>query len=328
MPRIHGVLSSDTESALKLIFDDEGGRMALRDGLAHAAFVANDPDELDSNLGVLTDAIKRITTDLSVGGKLDQMFGKKSWSAKNKLPITHEITFELQWWVNNLRWDVGTLSRQQHAIRVFNSLIPDKARLAKVAVLFWSDLEGGKSAKLQGTDGAEYVGILAGALALEELFRAVSEVHGLRVLKVVPDANGSVLRTELVILDVKDGELLHEDRLSRIFSHLVHDEGFKASLAAVRVLRDQIIHGGWGMFEAPRVRYLHLIIKLLFELCDTIQFGQDDVPMPAPDLSPLARGSEDALQRYLDRKAMWWRGWLRIKGRRVLISLRRRRALR
>ena len=320
LPRVrrHSVLSSDTESALKLIFDDEDGRMALRDGLAHAAFVANDPDQLDSNLGVLTDAIKRITTDLRVAGKLDQMFGKKSWSAKNKLPITHEITFELQWWLNNLRWDVGTLSRQQHAIRVFNVLIPDKARLAKVAVLFWSDLEGGKSAKLQDTGGAEYAGILAGALALEELFRAVSEVHGLRVLKVTPDPNSLVLRTELVILDVKDGELLHEDRLSRIFSHLVHDEGFKASLAAVRVLRDQIIHGGWGMFEAPRVRYLHLIIKLLFELCDTIQLGQGDAPMPAPDLPPLARSSEDALQRYLDRKVNWCRGWLRVKGRRIL----------
>jgi len=319
LPRIqgHGVLSCETESALMRVFDDEGGRMALRDGLVHAAFVANDPDQLDNNLGVLTDAVRRIITDLRASGKLDQMFGKKSWSAKNKLPITHEITFELQWWWNNPRRDVGILSRQQHAFRVFSVLIPDKARLAKVAMLFWIDLEGGKSAKLQETEGAEYVGILAGALALEELFRAVSEVHGLRVLKVVPGANGSVLRTELVILDVKDGELLHDDRLSRIFSHLVHDEGFQASLAAVRVLRDQIIHGGWGMFEAPRVRYLHLIIKLLFELCDTIQFGQDDVPMPAPDLAPLARSSEDAFQRYLDRKAMWWRGWLRTKGRRL-----------
>ncbi len=320
LPRIrrHNILSSNTESALKRIFDDVGGRMALRDGLAHAAFAANDPDQLDSNLGVLTDAIIRVISDLNAGGILDQVMGKKSWSAKKKLPITHEITFELQWWLNNLRRDVDTLSLQQHAMRVFNALIPDKARLAKVAVLFWSDLEGGKSAKLQETEGAEYAGILAGALALEELFRAVSEVHGLRVLKVTPDPDSLVLRTELVILDVKDGELLHEDRLSRIFSHLVHDEGFKASLAAVRVLRDQIIHGGWGMFEAPRVRYLHLIIKLLFELCDTIRLGQGDAPMPAHDLAPLARSSEDALRRYLDRKVNWYRGWLRVKGRRIL----------
>ena len=320
LPRIspHGILSSDTESALKRIFDDEGGKMALRDGLAHAAFVANDADQLDSNLGVLTDALERIIADLRSGGKLKQVFGKKSWSDKNELPITHEVTFEQQWRLNNPRGDVSIRSRREHVFRVFNALIPDKARLAKVAVLFWGDLEDGKSAKLRETEGAEYAGILAGVLALEELFRAVSEVHGLRVLKIVPDANGSVLRTELVILDVKDGELLNESRLSHIFSDLVHEEGFQASLAAVRVLRDQIIHGGWGMFEAPRVRYLHLIVKLLLELCDTIQFTAVNEPIPAPWVASDPRNSENAFRRCLDREAMWWRGWLRVKGRRIL----------
>src|SRR5208283_931410 len=87
--------------------------------------------------------------------------------------------------------------------RKIELLIPDKLVMAQTASLLW--VSGQEDARCGREDDTHhFAAIHAGLVVLEELFRAVYERHGRRVLRVQNDGPDRV-RCELAILDSRAG---------------------------------------------------------------------------------------------------------------------------
>lgn len=263
-------LAAGTQDFLSVVFGSE--QMALRDAVSHGAFVANDEKGIQEILGGLTHALDLLVRDLNGSRHAATIFAGPHPACGKTLDPAHEATFQAQH-VGNLKLfahdDIERL--RKHCFRVLAELTPDKSLLGRAAVLIWADLDTtDKTPKLDQHPAAEFVGIVGGLIALEELFRAVHEAYGHRVLKITEDPNANVLRCELSILDVAADRLLDPARLANILPTHWPESEFQASIAATLALRNAVLHGEWASLTSPKVCYLHLIVKLLLTLCATV----------------------------------------------------------
>ena len=261
-------LATETQRCLSVVFG--GGQMALRDAVAHGAFVANDEDRIQDVLGGLMRTLALLVDDLNRSPQSATIFAGPHYAAGERLDPAHEATFEVQHTGNlNLFLNPDVRRLRTHCFQVLARLIPDKSLLGRSAVLIWADLDTTETAKLTGRPAAEFVGIVAGLIALEELFRAIHESYGHRVLIVAEDSP-TLLKCELSILDTRVGRLLDPARLADIFGVQWSEAEFQESVAAVIALRNAVLHGGWASLTLPKVCYLHLVVKLIMTLCASV----------------------------------------------------------
>ncbi len=120
-----------------------------------------------------------------------------------------------------------------------------------------------------------FAAIHAGLIALEELFRAVHETYGLPVLHVQPE-NADRVRCGLSILDDQSGHLLDPPALRSVFGAWYEGEEFRRVVHAVRAIRDHVLHGAWQALQDPLHLYSHLIVTMIYTLCDVVGF-EDEV---------------------------------------------------
>jgi hypothetical protein len=81
------------------------------------------------------------------------------------------------------------------------------------------------------------------------------------------------VRCELCILDDDPGQLLDPSSLRHVFGTLYNEEPFRRGLEAVQVVRDRVLHGAWQALQDPLHLYSHLIMKMIYTLCETVGEG-------------------------------------------------------
>jgi len=267
--------SEATKQRLDVIFGS--AQIALRDAVAHGVFVANDDKAIAETVGGLTETIDFVMADLANAGRLSDFSTGRPWCKDFILNQIHEDTFREQFEGSNILIQPDLLNIQSNALRVFRELIPDKATMCRAASLILPNL--GKGQKLDGDHSAELVGVIGALISIEELFRAVQEVYGQRVLWPSSQTQETI-RCHLSMLDAQANGLLNPVNLQTLFGSQMGSDEFKKSLHAVRALRDNVLHGGWGGLSLPKEYYLHLIVKLIFTICTAIGFDESENPVP------------------------------------------------
>jgi hypothetical protein len=267
-------LRPETVAYLEIVFGTT--QMALRDAVSHGAFVANNENRIDDIVGGLTKTLKLLTTDLGASAHAAKIYAAPHWANTLQLDAAHNLTFESQFAGNlNLFQHPHLESLRKHAFRVLNVLTPDKTLLGRAAFVIWADLDGTGRRRLGNRPEAAFVGIVAALSGLEELFRAIHEEYRERILIITPDGS-DIVRCEMSILDDQHGRLLDPAVMARVFGAQWSEAEFRDSITAVRALRDKVFHGAWGSLTLPKVRYLHLIIKLIITLCANVSFGSQN----------------------------------------------------
>jgi len=106
---------------------------------------------------------------------------------------------------------------RKHVFRVIKILTPDKRLLGCSGFLLW--VSGQHDEKVDTSDDAQwFAALFAGLITLEELFRALYEVDGQRVLTTIDDGDG-ILRCHLAMLDDQPGQLLDPTKLGQLFRY-------------------------------------------------------------------------------------------------------------
>lgn len=267
--------SAATKQRLEVVFGSS--QIALRDAVAHGVFIANDDNWISETVNGLVETVDLIMADLKKSGKLADFLAVAPWCMNYVLDPFHEQIFREQFEVNNMLNQPDIRQIQTHALRVIRTLIPDKAAMFRAACLIWPNL--GNEQKLDGDHSAAFVGVIGALISIEELFRAAQEVYGQRVLW-PSSQNLGTIRCHLSMLDDEANGLLHPASLQALFGSQLGSDEFKKSLHAVRALRDNVLHGGWGGLSLPKEYYLHLIVKLGFTICATIGFDASENPIP------------------------------------------------
>lgn len=267
--------SAETKNRLDVIFGTS--QIALRDAVAHGVFIADDEQSIAEIVGGLTEAVELIATDLANAGKLADFYAGRTWSQNYTLEQVHENTFREQFEGSNMIHQKDILAIRKHAFLVFRALIPDKASICRASCLIWPNL--GEGRPLNGDRSAEFVGVIGALISIEELFRAAQEVYGQRVLWPMSQSEGTI-RCQLSMLDDQANGLLAPANIRSLFGSQAVSADFQKCIHAVRALRDNVLHGGWGGLSLPKVCYLHLIVKLIFTICTTIGFEASGNPVP------------------------------------------------
>lgn len=264
-------LSPQTVSALDTVFDQRS--LNLRDAMAHGAFFAADEERLAAVLAGLSHGLANLTGDLHTARLNQQVYDAPRWDAGWVLPEGVRQTIREQYQPeHNLRRSFLDRPDPQRAcaelMAVLMALTPDKWLMCQAAFLLWvsGQMEEGQG---QGDDTHHFAAILAGLAALEELFRASYEVHSQSVLRTCRDGTDRV-KCELAILDDQPRQLLDPQLLRSVFGELYEQEEFRQGLVAVRTIRDAVLHGAWSALTDPPVLYSHLVMKLLFTICETV----------------------------------------------------------
>jgi hypothetical protein len=267
--------SAETLDKLEVVFGT--AQIALRDAVAHGVFVANDVQSVRSIVENLSRTVVLLMEDISTNNLLEKFAAKPAWNVDYVLESAHEQTFEWQYINSHLLHLPGLEEIRAHSFRVFQALIPDKAPMCRASCLIWSEIEVTPSGnfppgKLRGNASAELVGIIGALISIEELFRAVQELFGQRVLwpQCQDPGKNSIVMCRLSILDSEVTGLFNPDRLEAIFNMGADPDKFLESIAAVRALRDNVMHGGWGGLKHPKEYYLHLVVKLMFTVCSSV----------------------------------------------------------
>lgn len=261
--------SKKTTANLDITFG--ASQISLRDAVAHGVFIADDDKAVMEIVAALTETLNLLNFDLVKSGKSKSVLTSPPWHTGYNLDAAHEQTFSEQFARSNLFKQPGIIALRKHAFSVFKVLIPDKASLCRASCLFWSDLGQSTPGRLSNNVAAEFVGILGGLISLEELFRAVQEHHGQRVLWPLPQNSASTsIRSHLSMMDDQTNGLLDSVKLKSVFGSQADSIDFQKCVHAVKALRDNVLHGGWGGLSLPKEQYLHLIVKLLFTLTTTV----------------------------------------------------------
>jgi hypothetical protein len=262
-------LSPRTRELLAVVFDQHS--LNLRDAMAHGAFFAADQTRLESVLAGLSQSLNHLSLDLIAAGVETTVYQAPRWDEGRTLDTKVRATLAQEYGPGqNLTTVIFSRGRYSwmDAWRKMELLIPDKFEMAQAASLLW--VSGQEDAKLgRGDDTHHFAAIFAGLVVLEELFRAVYEQHGRRVLRVQDDGPDRV-RCELSILDSRAGDLLDPTALRSITDTLECHDSIAEMMMAVREVRDHVLHGTWNaLTDAPEM-YHHLIVKAIYWLCDGI----------------------------------------------------------
>jgi hypothetical protein len=259
-------LRAITVERLQAIFSEDS--LSMRDALAHGAFFANEEIRVEGMVSGLSWALADLMQDVQAAGT---NLGPHRWDAGRSLDTNDQAIFEHQHIGGlNLIHQADVEEMRRLIFLVLNRLAPDKALLGKFALILWNENQGivaeGRTPDATGS----YIGLLSALIVLEELFRAVAEEHKVPVLMTTPDRPDRI-RCELSILDDRQGRLLDPAILNRLFGVTAGEESFRQSLRVTRVLRDFLLHGNWLVLREPQVYYSHLVMKLIYALCCSVQ---------------------------------------------------------
>ena len=268
------ILSKDTIAYLDIVFGSE--QMALRDAVAHGAFVANNDVNIEQIVGGLTKTLELLICDLISDSNFMAKAAKIAPQPLVGLSSQDEAVFQLQYAGGlNLIQHPSVKEIRKHTFSVLKNLIPDKKLLAWTTFPIWvdlNDLKGtGPRILKDATDSecAQYVALVGSLVVIEEFFRAVQEYHGEPVLH-VEKSDPAVIKCELSILDDRQDRLLDPKKLNKLFVDQWPQPAFQAAIKALRSLRDTVLHGGWTSLKHPKVFYLHLVMKMIVTLAYTI----------------------------------------------------------
>lgn len=255
-----------TVDRLRAVFSEDS--LSFRDALAHSAFFANDETRVEEMVSGLSWALADLVQDLQTAG-INPV--PPRWDVGHQLANNDQLAFEQQSRGRlNLVNNENVLEMRRLVFQVLNRLAPDKALLGKCSLILWNEHQGQVAQGVIPDPTAGFVGLLSGLITLEELFRAVAEQHNLDVLHVTRDGQNRV-RCELSILDDRPGRLLGAAVLNRVFGADAAEQAFQDAVRAVRNVRDLLLHGSWHVLGSPPVLYSHLVMKLIFALCCSVQ---------------------------------------------------------
>lgn len=260
-------ISQGLAELLKPLFDQRS--LAVRDALSHGAFFADDPVRLHNTIGVLSEMLKLLVAELEPAGILS----KQRWDFSERLSAADIATIDQQFEPGlNLADQLLDDDTRKHIFAVTKALVPDKRMMAWAGFLLW--VSGQHDAKTSGNSDPvkEYVALMANLCVVEELFRAIYEIHGRRIMIITPDGNDRA-RCELAMLDDNAGHLLAPAAITAVFPEQVLQKPFQDSIAALRSIRDKALHGIWAALPGPMSKYAHLVVKLLATLCSTCKIG-------------------------------------------------------
>jgi hypothetical protein len=213
--------------------------------------------------------LRLLVEDLTAAGVEGQVFGAGRWDQAVVLApgVLQTIDEQEQVGLNLIDQMIDDAARA-HVFKMLGQLTPDKRLMGQAAFVLW--INGQKLDHEGKRDGTvEFAATYAGLIVLEELWRAVYEAYGERVLVVAPVGDG-ILKCELAILDDWPGHLLDEATMRRVFGDTCDDAGFLPSIRACRSVRDKVLHGAWSALPAPHGRFAHLLMKVLFTLCGAV----------------------------------------------------------
>jgi hypothetical protein len=264
--RVRTQLRDITVDRLQSIFSEDS--LSLRDALAHGAFFANNETRVEEMVSGLSWALADLMHDVQAAGIY---LGPHRWDAGRSLNANDQAIFEQQLMGRlNLIHQADVEEMRQLIFRTLNRLAPDKALLGKFSFILWNEHQGIVSEGRTPDATGSYIGLLSALIVLEELFRAAAEERNVPILLTIPDSRDRV-RCDLSILDDRQGRLLAPAVLNRLFGVIAGEESFRQSLRVTRVLRDFLLHGNWLVLRAPWVSYSHLVMKLIYALCCSVQ---------------------------------------------------------
>jgi hypothetical protein len=260
-------LRVETKEALTIVFDQRS--LSLRDAMSHSAFFADDEARLDAVIAGLTRTLAFLVDDLVATGQFGAILGHDRWDKDETLGADDVATLAEQFQPGyNLVDQLLDDTARQHVFEVIKTLTPDKRLLGWSGFLLW--VSGQHDERADTNDNAQqFAALLAGLITLEELFRALYEVDGQRVLTTVEDGDG-ILRCHLAMLDDQPGQLLDPTKLAHLFRNAPLGTGEQRSYRAVRSVRDKAFHGAWRALPVPWARYTHLTMKVVFHLCSIV----------------------------------------------------------
>lgn len=260
------IIQKQTKAHLDVIFGE--GTFARRDGLAHSAFFADSRPGVSSDLGLLCDALRRLTADLLANAP--HVFATQRWdndgiyapSAEEQRAVQVQFSGG-----NNLIVQIQGERGRKHISNVLRDLVPDKRFVGLALILFWVSTQNANPDNFVAAK--QFAAIINGLVTFEELFRAVQEHHRLPVLRLTPDGH-DVMKCELAMLSSGIGDLLQDERLKSLFGIMADEPEFGISLRAVVMRRDGLYHGKLALLGYDMPEYVHLIAKFIFALCTTI----------------------------------------------------------
>jgi hypothetical protein len=257
---------------LNAVFDQRS--LNLKDAMSHGAFFATDQVRLSNVLAGLSQALSCLVEDFTATGKAKIVLESPRWDAGRTLDDdTRTTVFEQYQRDRNLVRRLLPGGRWLRGWKLIKNLTPDKFDMAQAASLLWvSGQEDEKRGK--GDDTHHFAAIHGGLIVLEELFRAVYEIHGRAVLRIRRE-NKDRARCELSIMDEQPGQLLDPSALALVFGSWYEGEEFQRVLSAVRTVRDHVLHGAWQALQDPLHLYSHLVLAVIYGLCDTVGFEHE-----------------------------------------------------
>jgi hypothetical protein len=266
-------LQDRTVVLLEVVFCQRS--LNLRDAMAHGVFFASDWARLESTLAGLSQSLRCLVEDLVATEADARVFTEPRWDTGRMLDAAVMLTAREQYEPgHNLA--VRLLQPGQDWRRgwgLMKNLAPDKLDMVQAGSLLW--VSGQEDVKRGGGDATHlFAAIHAGLIALEELFRAVHETNGLPVLHVQRE-NADRVRCGLSILDDEPGQLLDPAALRKVFGAWYDGEEFRRVLDAVRAVRDHVLHGAWQALQDPLHLYSHLIMTMIYALCDVVGFEHE-----------------------------------------------------
>ena len=248
--------------------------------MAHGVFFASDQARLQSVLAGMSQSLRCLVEDLTAAGKDTTVFSAPRWDAGRVLDNTAQATAQEQYQHRNLTLRLLPGSRWLRGWELMRRITPDKAYMAQAASLLW--VSGQEDVKRgRGDDTHHFAAMHAGLIVLEELFRAVYEIHGRQVLRVQREEEDRV-RCELSILDEQPGQLLDPSVLGLVFGSWYEGDEFRRVLGAVKTVRNCVLHGAWQALQNPLHLYSHLIATMIYSLCDVVGFENERDAAPVP----------------------------------------------
>ncbi len=175
-----GVITAATSDLLKPVFDCP--TLSLRDAIAHGAFFGDDPQQMHRVLGGVARALGALVQDL--GRSTPNAFTIARWDQSAALDAKHTALAAAQLKVGLVIFDqVGDADRD-HLFAVLRELTPDKRLLGQASFLFFADSYRALSSRKEHARRGLLASCLGAMITLEDLFRAVLERIGERVLRI------------------------------------------------------------------------------------------------------------------------------------------------
>jgi hypothetical protein len=260
-----GAISQGTADLLKPVFDSPA--LSLRDAVAHGAFFGDDPLLIHRGVAAMSRALKLLVDDLA--RTAPRAFAVERWDKGASLDPKHTALAGDQLKTGLVVFDQIGEAERQHLFGVLREITPDKRFLGQASFVFFAKSYRSVASRKEHARPELFASCLGSLVTLEDLFRAVLEREGKRVLRVEADAHG-VVKCQLAILDVSPGNLLDPSALTTVLGANATTMVAEA-FAAARSFRDGLMHGRLSLLSSGAFAFSHLLMKLLFVLSGSVR---------------------------------------------------------